>query len=74
MKDAKGHGSNPRGGDGGGAHSSGVSRIGQPVSSAVLDTIRQNPDGFSVSLNGDQPKSGYMVALSQCGDPSWPRA
>lgn len=54
MKDPKGHGSD--------AHSTGVDQIGKPVSAKVLDIIRKNPNGFSVTLNGDQPKAGYMVA------------
>ena len=57
-KDAKGHGSDARG-----AHASGVNKVGQPVHPNVLDTIRKNPNGFSVSLNGSQPKAGYMVAV-----------
>jgi hypothetical protein len=55
MKDAKGHGSD--------AHSSGVNKVGQPVSQKVLDTIRSNPNGFSVTLGGEQPKGGYMVSM-----------
>lgn len=55
MKDAKGHGSD--------AHSTGVNKIGKPLLQKVLDTIRNNPNGFSVTLNGEQPKRGYMVAL-----------
>ena len=55
MKDAKGHGSD--------AHQTGVNKVGKPLLQKVLDTIRNNPEGFSVTLEGDQPKSGYMVAL-----------
>jgi len=58
MKDAKGHGSDPRG-----AHSGGVQKVGQPVSQKVIDIIRSNPGGFSTTLAGQQPTSGYMVSL-----------
>ena len=59
MKDPKGHGSDARG-----AHSGGVDKIGQPIKlhPKVLDAIRNQPNGFSVTLEGKQPTSGYMVA------------
>ena len=61
MKDAKGHGSDPRGG----AHSTGVESIGRPVafSPKVLDIVRNNPGGFSVTPDGKQPSDGFMVSL-----------
>jgi hypothetical protein len=57
MKDSKGHGSDKRG-----AHAGGVNKVGRSVSKNVLDMIRNNPHGFSITLDGDQPKGGYMVA------------
>jgi hypothetical protein len=59
MKDAKGHGSDPRGG--GSTHQNGVKHVG--VSDAVLNMIRSNPHGFSVTLDGKTPSGGYMVSL-----------
>ena len=63
-KDAKGHGSNPRGGPA--AHQEGVNKVGKaapPVSKLALDTIRNNPGGFSVRPNGAQPTAGHMVSV-----------
>lgn len=51
------------GGDKGG-HSAQVNNIGKTlVASSVVDTIRNNPNGFSVRPTGEQPTKGYMVAL-----------
>lgn len=66
MKDAKGHGSNPRGGSS--AHSSGVDQVGRPaptISDTALDVIRKTPpgEGASVTPGGQQPTAGYMVSL-----------
>lgn len=60
MKDAKGHGSNPRG-----SHSDGVNAVGQRPQLApnVLDHIRGNPWGASITTAGAVPTSGYMVSL-----------
>ena len=63
MKDAKGHGSNPRG-----AHAAGVDNVGRPapkISDAALDVIRKTPPGGggSVTPGGQQPTGGYMVSL-----------
>jgi hypothetical protein len=60
MKDAKGHGSDARG-----AHAQGVEKVGRPIplSPKVLDVIRNNPGGFSVTPTGRQPKSGFMVSI-----------
>lgn len=45
------------------AHQQNVEAVGRPVvSNKVLDVIRKNPHGFSVTPTGDQPKRGYMVA------------
>jgi hypothetical protein len=55
MKDAKGHGSD--------AHQAGVNQVGQAVHPKVLDAIRSNPNGFSVTPQGETPKGGYMVAV-----------
>jgi len=65
-KDAKGHGSNPRGGPQGPAHQVGVNSVGKappPVTKTALDTIRQNPGGFSVTPGGRQPTGGFMVSI-----------
>lgn len=52
------------GGVGGGSHAAGVNGVGKSsVSSKVLDVIRNNPNGFSVSPKGDVPTKGYMVAV-----------
>lgn len=60
MKDAKGHGSEARG-----DHAQGVEKVGHtiPLSPRVLDVIRHNPGGFSVTPTGKQPKSGFMVSI-----------
>ncbi len=62
MKDALGHGSDPRGGA---DHQSGVTNLGRgvSVSSKVLDIIRNSPNGFSVTPTGQVPTSGFMVSL-----------
>lgn len=62
-KDALGHGSNPRGGS---AHMQGVLKATKPikVKSGVLDTVKANPNGFSVTPKGKVPDSGYMVAVA----------
>lgn len=62
MKDAKGHGSEKRGGA---AHQYSVNRLPQApfVSKAALDIIRKNPQGFSVTPGGKQPTTGHMVAI-----------
>jgi hypothetical protein len=60
MKDARGHGSDPRG-----AHSAGVQSVGQPVKvhPGVLAMARNNPGGFSVHpFTGKAPEGGFMVA------------
>jgi len=60
VKDAKGHGSDPRG-----AHSEGVSSVGRPaVSPKALQIIRENAlTGFSVRPDGVVPTKGFQVAL-----------
>lgn len=63
-KDAKGHGSNPRGGSA--PHQAGVNNVGKKpptVSKLAVNTIRNNPGGFSVKPNGAQPTSGHMVSV-----------
>ena len=61
MKDAKGHGSDARGGA---SHQDAVNRLGRsPLSQQALDVIRKNPGGFSTTLNGETPTSGHMVAV-----------
>lgn len=60
-KDALGHGSNPRG-----THAEGIGSIPKlaKLHPNVLNTIRQNPSGFSVRpKNGASPDKGYMVSL-----------
>lgn len=59
-KDQGGHGSNPRG-----THASAVNTIGQrpAVDPRVIDAIRKNPDGISITPSGSQPSTGYMVSL-----------
>ena len=64
MKDAKGHGSDARGGA---AHQDGVNGVGKsiPVSPKAIDVIRQNAEtGFSVSPSGDVPTKGFQVAMA----------
>jgi hypothetical protein len=63
MKDALGHGSDTRGGPQDAAHQTGVNRVGNRVTPTVLDVVRSNPGGFSVTPSGTQPKGGYMVSL-----------
>jgi hypothetical protein len=66
MKDAKGHGSNARNGgnDGNGSHSNGVNSVGRNFfNEKVLETIRNNPGGFSITPQGEQPSAGYMVSV-----------
>lgn len=61
MKDAKGHGSNPRG-----THSAGIAAIRKPVSlhPRVIEQIKQNPGGFSFKpRSGGAPTQGYMVSM-----------
>jgi hypothetical protein len=65
MKDAKGHGSEKRGGA---AHETGVQNVGRPapkISDAALNVIRNTPPGGggSVTPGGQQPTAGYMVSL-----------
>lgn len=63
MKDAKGHGSDPRGGA---AHQTGVSQIGQPIpiSPKAIQIIKANAaSGFSVTPGGLVPKTGFQVAV-----------
>ncbi len=67
MKDAKGHGSDPRG-----AHSVGVNGIGKPVSvspKAIALIKRQASTGFSVNAKGEVPTRGFQVALAGHTDP-----
>lgn len=61
MKDAGGHGSNPRGAA---AHQSSVNDVARiKVNPAATAAIKQNPSGFSVHPGtGRSPTSGYMVA------------
>jgi hypothetical protein len=63
MKDAGGHGSDTRGGPQQPAHQSGVNKVGNRITPAVLDVVRNNPGGFSVTPNGTSPTGGYMVSL-----------
>lgn len=61
MKDAKGHGSNPRG-----AHSAGVNGIGKPIpvsKKAIAIIKKQALTGFTVSPSGKVPTTGHQVAL-----------
>ena len=59
MKDAKGHGSDPRG-----THSLGISKIGNiSVHPNTLRVIAKNPWGASVKpQTGKVPTTGYMVS------------
>lgn len=60
-KDALGHGSNPRG-----THATGIEQIARPVRvhPGLIETIRQNPGGFSVKPGSAKaPTKGYMVSL-----------
>lgn len=60
MKDALGHGSNPRG-----EHSGKIDQLGEPklVHPKVLSHIQKNPGGFSIDPEGRKPRSGFMVSL-----------
>lgn len=62
MKDAKGHGSDPRG-----THASGILRAAPKIMlhPKVLEHVLKNPGGGSVSPKGSVPDKGYMV--SQAG-------
>jgi hypothetical protein len=62
MKDAKGHGSDNRGGP---AHQQGVNQVGRPVmlNPKVLAAVKANPDGGSARPDGSSPTNGYMVSL-----------
>lgn len=69
MKDAKGHGSNPRGGA---AHASGVEQVGKPVPvspRAIRIITRQAGTGFSVAPNGKVPTTGFQVAVQGRTEP-----
>lgn len=62
MKDAKGHGSDPRG-----SHSGGVNKIGVPIpiSPKAIAVIKEQAlTGFSVSPSGEVPPKGFQVALA----------
>lgn len=60
MKDAKGHGSNPRG-----THASKIDQIGNiSLHPNVLPIVQKNPGGFSVKpTTGKMPTSGFMVSI-----------
>jgi hypothetical protein len=62
MKDAKGHGSDPRG-----SHSAGINKIGviPKVNSEAMGVIRNTKpgEGFSITPSGKVPTEGYMVSL-----------
>lgn len=62
MKDALGHGSNPRGGKA--AHMRGVLKATKPITikPEVLAHIQANPGGFSITPRGKTPENGYMVS------------
>ena len=62
MKDAKGHGSDPRG-----SHSDGVNKVGRPIpiSPKAIAVIKEQAlTGFSVSPSGEVPTKGFQVALA----------
>lgn len=61
MKDALGHGSNPRGAHAGGIEAALKPKV--PVKPDVIAHIRQNPGGFSVTPAGKTPNKGYMVSV-----------
>jgi hypothetical protein len=63
MKDAQGHGSNPRGKQS--AHMKGVMKATKPikVKPEVLAHIQANPGGFSVTPRGQTPENGFMVSV-----------
>lgn len=48
-----------------GSHAAGTNSVGKTlVSPKVVDVIRQNPGGFSVSPDGKIPSRGYMVSVA----------
>lgn len=54
---------NANGGIDNGTHAAGVNNVGKGlVADKVLDVIRGSPQGASVTLNGETPTKGYMVA------------
>lgn len=63
MKDAKGHGSDGRGGPA--AIMQKTNAMTKPVKLAgsVLSTVQSNPGGFSVTPKGQMPTDGFMVSL-----------
>lgn len=85
MKDAKGHGSEARGGDRRvegsqllnrfrqrAAHTSGVDQIGKPVPispKAIGIVQKQALTGFSVTPSGKVPTTGFQVALQGRTEP-----
>jgi hypothetical protein len=62
MKDAQGHGSNPRG-----THADKVDQVGKPVlSPKIVQSILNTPpgNGFTMRLkDGEAPTKGYQVAI-----------
>lgn len=51
-------------GGAGGGHSAGVNSVGKPVvHPSVVETIRNSPEGFSVTPSGESPTKGYMVSI-----------
>lgn len=66
MKDAKGHGSNPRG-----THAGGTDQVGQVpnVSKRAINYIAKYAErGFSVRPDGRVPKDGFQVAFKGRAD------
>jgi len=63
MKDALGHGSNPRGKLP--SHYSKILKATTPikVKPEIVEHIKKNPGGFSVTPRGTTPQSGYMVSV-----------
>lgn len=54
---------NANGGVDNGTHAAGVNNVGKGlVADKVLDVIRNSPNGASITLNGETPTKGYMVA------------
>lgn len=54
---------NGNGGIANGQHAAAVNQVGKGlVADRVLDVIRNSPQGASVTLNGETPTKGYMVA------------
>jgi hypothetical protein len=67
MKDAKGHGSNPKG-----AHADGTDKVGQSphISKRALNIITKYAErGFSVRPDGYVPKDGFQVAFKGRTEP-----